>query len=312
MRVVPIGIVGAGRSRDGLGPFLAQFLERAGCLVTGVAGRSAERAEANAEKLGRRLEHTVAAFPTLSALCASGVAALVIASPAEHHLEALEAAASFRLPVLCEKPLVHECHSAEGAAILQEFARSRIPLMENCQWPYVLAAFEQLYGAGSTARASKVEMGLQPSRPGREMLQNTLSHLLSVIQRVSTVGPDTVARDVRLDASSPDGSRYRLRFRLSGSGVDVEAALYLTMAVSRPRAAWLAIDDRRMDRRVGEGYQMAFLAGARHVDVVDPTQQLVSRFASLVEIRDSAQIAGELDSVRERHRLYRQILSELA
>jgi len=306
---IPIGIVGAGRSRNGLGPFIAQFLERAGCVVAGVAGRSTERAVANAEELGRQLAHRIEAFPTPRALCASGVAALVVASPPECHLEALETAGSFRLPVLCEKPLVHESHGAQGALVLETFARLGIPLMEHCQWPYLLAAFEQLHGAESTSQVSKVEMGLRAPRPGREMVQNALSHLLSVIQRLMLVDAATMARDVHLNNWS--SGEARLRFRLSGSGADVEAALHLTLAVSAPREAWLAIDGRRMDRRVGEGHQIAFFAGGRNVNVVDPTQQLVRQFARLVDSRDPAQTAAELDSVRERHRLYRQILGEL-
>ena len=264
---------------------------------------------ANADDLGRRLGHTVAAFPGFEALCASGVSALVIASPVEHHLEALEAAASRRLPVLCEKPLVHEHHGAEGSSLLEEFARSQVPLMENCQWPYVLTAFGRLHPVTSTARASKVEMGLQPAPPARAMVQNTLSHLLSVVQQVSAIGPETTPHDVSLESGSPDG--WRLRFGLRDAGGDVEAALHLTIAASRPRAAWLALDDRRMDRRVGAEYQIAFVAGERKVDIADPMQQLVNRFVALVDARDSAQIAGELALVRARHRLYRQILHAL-
>src|SRR5262245_11429422 len=95
---LPTGIVGAGRSRNGLGPFLATFLERAGCRVTAVAGRSPERAEANAAALGERLGHEVRPCRDLDELCTSGIAALVIASPPEHHLAALRAAAAAGLP----------------------------------------------------------------------------------------------------------------------------------------------------------------------------------------------------------------------
>src|ERR1043166_6982309 len=89
--LVPIGIVGAGRTRGGLGPFLAKFLEEEGFFVAGVSGRSLERAAANAEAIGRGLGHEVKPFASPAALCASGVAASVIASPSEFHLEALQA-----------------------------------------------------------------------------------------------------------------------------------------------------------------------------------------------------------------------------
>src|SRR3954468_17260691 len=103
---IPIGIVGAGRSRGGCGPFLAGFFEKEGFFVAGVSGRSLERTNANAEMLGKQFGHEVNPFASPEELCASGVAALVIASPAELHLEALQTAAEAGLPVLCEKPLV--------------------------------------------------------------------------------------------------------------------------------------------------------------------------------------------------------------
>ena len=52
-----VGIVGAGRSRNGLGPFLASHLEAAGGQVVAVSGRSADRAAAAADGLETRLGH---------------------------------------------------------------------------------------------------------------------------------------------------------------------------------------------------------------------------------------------------------------
>ena len=62
-------------------------------------------------------------FASPPALCASGVAALVIASPAEFHLEALRAGVEAGLPTLCEKPLVHEDHIKEGAEVIEVYSR---------------------------------------------------------------------------------------------------------------------------------------------------------------------------------------------
>src|SRR5205085_960618 len=99
--LLSVGVVGAGRTRGGLGPFLSQYLEAEGFAVTGVSGRSVDRAAANAETLGQLLGHPVTSFSSFAALCASGVAAVVIATPADHHLEALRAAAKVGLPTLC-------------------------------------------------------------------------------------------------------------------------------------------------------------------------------------------------------------------
>ncbi len=308
--LIPVGMVGAGRSRNGLGPFLAEFLETAGFLVAGVSGRTPERAVANAEGIGRRLGHEVRAFASPAALCASGVAALVISSPAECHLEALQGAAEAGLPTLCEKPLVHEGDCATGAAVIETFARERLPLLENCQWPYVLPAFVRLHGAMEAGSELRVEMGLCPPRPGREMVQSTLSHLLSVIQAIVTFDPGTVVGDVRLDESVRATSRV-LRFDLAGHGRTVEGVLHLEICVAPPRPAWLAIGGLRMDRIVREGHSIAFSANGREAAIGDPVRELVRRFGSLVRSRDPVLMDFERGLVRQRLEWYRQILGKL-
>jgi len=311
MKPVPVGMVGAGRSRNGLGPFLAEFLETAGFVVMGVSGRSPERAAANAEALGLRLRHEVKAFSSPAALCGGGVAALVIASPAEHHLEALRAGAEAGLPTLCEKPFVHENDGEEGASVIETFTRKRLSLLENCQWPYVLPAFLELHGTVEAGEKVRVEMGLGPARRGREMVQNTVSHLLSVIQAVVAVDPPLVVTDVRLDDPAFERTCNVLRFRLSGSERTVEGLLQLKICAAPPRPAWVAIDGRRMDRRVREGYSIAFSANGREAAVSDPVKEVVKRFALLVRSRDPVLGDSERNRVRQRLAWYRQILGEL-
>jgi len=311
MKPIPVGIVGAGRSRNGLGPFLAEFLEGAGFVVAAVSGRSPERAGVNAEELGQRLGHEVKGFTSASALCGSGVEALAIASPSEHHLEGLQAAAEAHLPTLCEKPLVHEHHVEEGARIIETFAQERVPLLENCQWPYVLAAFFQLHGQPKLGKQTAVEMGLGPPRRGREMVQNMLSHLLSVIQAIGVADPDAVATDVHLDDTSFERMRNVLRFRLAGPSRTVEGAFYLEIREAPPRPAWLAIDGLRMDRQVGEGHSIAFSANGKEATIDDPMKQLIARFAAMVRDRDPALVDSQRELVRQRLQWYRQILRQL-
>ncbi len=311
MKRCPVGLVGAGRSRNGLGPFLAGFLESEGFLVTGVSGRSPERATANASDLGMRLGHAVSAFPSVTALCDSDIQALVICSPTEHHLEALEAAARAGVATLCEKPLVHEDDCDKGARIIELFGASRIPLVENCQWPHVLTAFTELYGPLRPGRSTTVEMGLGPQRRGREMVQGMLPHLLSVIQATGTVDSEAAVDDVLLDDPSLERSRNVLRFRLVGPRKTVDAALHLKICTRTPRPAWLAINGRRMDRRIGADYQMFFAANGHEVSISDPTSQLVGRFARLTSERDLTVMEVEREQVRVRLQWYRQILERL-
>ena len=308
---IPVGIVGAGRSRNGCGPFLAQFLEGEGFFVAGVSGRSLERATANAQLIARRLGHEVKPFASAAALCATGVAALVIASPAEFHLEALHAALEAGLPALCEKPLVHENHGKEGSDIVEAFALKRLPLLENCQWPYVLAAFVQLHGAVESGKRLTVEMGLGTPRAGREAVQNTVSHLLSVIQTIASVDFGGAVSEVSVRDPLLENIRNLLQFRLVGPEKTVDGLLHLEIGAAMPRPSWLAINGRRIDRQVGQGYSIGLSANGREVAIEDPMKQVVKHFALLVRGRDAALIDADCNRIHQRLEWYRQILNRL-
>ena len=139
-----IGIVGAGRSQQGLGPYLAAAFEAAGCRVTAVAGRDAHGGLRGAQQLARALGHPVDAAVDVAAL-ARAVDALVIASPVPSHAQALDAALAAGVPCLCEKPLVSPREAAAGRARVQTFAARGLLLDENCQWPFVLPALFELF-----------------------------------------------------------------------------------------------------------------------------------------------------------------------
>jgi hypothetical protein len=307
----PIGIVGAGRSRGGLGPFLAQFFEDEGFFVSGVSGRSLERATVNAEMLGQQLGHEITPFPSARELCASGVTALVIASPVQFHLEALQAAAETGVPTLCEKPLVHEKQAKQGAEAISTFGRKCVPLLENCQWPYTLSAFFQLHGPVEAGDQLRVEMGLGPPQHGLEMVQNTVSHVLSVIQAVAPINSGAVVTEVCVSDPTYTKAENLLQFRLMGEVTSIEGLLHMKVCPSPPRPAWLSINGCRMDRHVQPGYAIAFSGNSREVTIEDPTRKLVRHFARLVRSRDCSLLDHDRDQIAQRLEWYRQILNRL-
>jgi hypothetical protein len=307
---VPVGIVGAGRTRGGLGPFLAGFLEAEGFIVTGVSNRSMERSIANAETIAKLLNHPVTSFASPESLCAGGVSALVIASPPEFHLEALQAAASASLPTLCEKPLIVNNQVERGLAIIDHFATNHLPLVENCQWRYVIPAFLQLHGSVPSKREMLVELGLGTPRFGREMIPKYIPHLLSVIQAIDSTGDATV-EDVEIDDPRCERTDNTLHFRLHGRAKTVLAKLHLNLCVDPPRPAWLAINGRRIDRHVGEDYSITFSANGAKVAIFDPVRQLVRSFSQLVRNRDGVVLSLEHNLIRQRLVWYGQLLSQL-
>jgi hypothetical protein len=304
-------MVGAGATRRGLGPFLAAFAEQAGGRVVAVAGRSAVRAEANAALLAERLHHPVQASADAAALCAEGIDALLVCSPAEHHLAALQAAVAAGVPVLCEKPLVASHQGAEGAALVERFAARGLVLMENCQWPFVLPALDELYPDRARGTARSLALGLGPSEAGAAMITECLSHLLSLAQAVAGITSGVGLLDAALDDPSLRADRNVLRLCLRGGPADLAAELHVQHCPEPPRPAWLAVDGARMDRHIGKGYSFTFTGNGREVPVPDPTPRLVAAFMDLVRASVPARVAVVLDEVRQRLRLYHAVLARL-
>jgi hypothetical protein len=307
-----VGIVGARRARQGLGPYFADAFEAAGASVTAVAGRDAASAQRAAAALADRLGHPVAAAADARALARS-VDALVVASPHAHHLEGLDAALAAGVPCLCEKPLVSWQAAPEGLARITRFQDRQLLLVENCQWPFVLPALFALYPALEGAPIRSVVMGLGPGASGPAMVADSLSHVLSVVQDLVVLDATTAVVNLRQSNAAPDAESNVLTFDLRDARVSIAVELQLRRCPEQPRPAWIAVNGQRIDRRIGADYAQSFAApDGRAMNVRDPLHQLVYRFVAQLEAKDRERIAAIASSVALRLRLYADILRELA
>ena len=296
-----IGIVGAGRSRNGLGPFLADAFTGAGAAVVGVAGRDLASAARAAAELTARLGRQVLAYPTAHAL-ARAVDALAVASPVAAHPDGLLAAHAAGIPCLCEKPIVDVARTADGLALVEAFRRRGLLLEENCQWPFVLPALFELHPGLRGQPVRSVAMGLGPMSPGRAMVEDSLSHVLSVVQALAAVDAAAGVRAVRQTDPGPLALANVLTFELVGAHGPVAVELHLKNCPQQPRPAWLAVNGCRIDRQIGAGYAQSFVADNKSVPTPDPLHALVYRFVSLLQATDLERTREIADSLASRIR----------
>ncbi len=309
-----IAVVGPGRSRNGLGPFLAGFCEEAGLRVVAAAGRDGLRTEAACAEFAVRFGHPVAAFTEVDRMLAvSGADALVIASPAAAHLEALRAALEHGAAVLCEKPLVAPAQGAAVEALLDAFAERGLLLVENCQWPETLHVFEEVWPGLLAEPITEVAMRLSPTAGGRAMLEDSLSHLLSVAQVAAAIGPGARLLGVELEGAGPASEAAEMRATVAQDGRQIRLRLELRRVPEQPRPAWVELDGHRLVRTVDQsdgGYRLAFEApGGKRVPFDDPTRSLVYRFADCLREPSIERVRAESQRVRERARLYAGIVA---
>jgi hypothetical protein len=304
-----VGLVGPARTRQGLGPFLARHVEAAGGQVVAVAGREPERTRAAAAALAAALGHPVAAEGSLADLLERhALDALVVAAPPAAHEPALELALAARVPVLCEKPLLLPGRAARAAELIDAFLAAGLPLIENCQWPFVLHAFERLFAWPGALRPQFVAQRLSPVGSGRAMVEDSLSHFVSLVQAVAAT---PLPRLQRIQYSPAEGvDAVALEVEFASDRARVTGRLELVREPAPPRSAWIQLDGRRAERRIElPSYRMSLCAEGRTVELADPTQALVYRFADLVRRRPDDVLRREARVLTERAAHYDAVLA---
>lgn len=273
-----VGLIGARRARQGLGPFVARDLHALGAKVACVLGSSAESAARAALEL-RDLGVDASAWHDVGAmLAAEPLDALAILSPPETHEAYLRAALGAGLHVLCEKPFVWggAGPAATAAELVEAFAAQKLRLVENCQWPCTLQAFGELFPGVLDAPLERFEMRLSPSSAGERMLVDSFSHPLSLLQALA---PDHDARVEALDFEPQGAEALTVRFGWRSRETAAPCEVRLVRSESAPREAGYGVNGCWAERLVRKSdYSMLFAAGDRSVGLPDPLQVLLTGF----------------------------------
>jgi len=305
-----VGIIGARRVRQGLGPFVVRDLVAAGVEVPCFAVTAPSSIQPALAEIQRHAAVSPRGYSSAEEMLdREPLDAVAILTPAESHEAYLELGARRGLAALCEKPLVWGGRGiAERAAErVAAFAERGLLLYENCQWPFTLPAFERLHPGSLGAPPRRFRMELQPASRGATALGDTLSHPLSLLQAL--VPGDMPAID-GFSADLPRGAgplTLRFRYRSGANSCAVEVALKPDTAL--PRHAAIEIDGRAAARVVApETYQLSFAASGRIVPMDDPLTSLVADFAARLRIPDEADRISRAHHIEQRMRL----LAELA
>ncbi|MBK9383779.1 MAG: Gfo/Idh/MocA family oxidoreductase [Planctomycetes bacterium] len=276
-----VGLVGARRARQCLGPYLARFAEREGALVPAFAGASEAHLAETARSLGTFLGHEVRGYVGAAALLAGeALDALIVATPIEAHEEALEAALRAGVHVLCEKPMLWSGPgtASRALALVERFERAGLGLAINAQWPFTLPSYRALFPALDLARAERFAMRLSPAGLGASMLPDALPHALSLLQAARPTAEPALA-DPRIELRATDGSALRIAFTWNPTGAPLAVEVELVRCLEQPRPASYGFDERIAHRTIRlPAYELALEAEGRRVELPDPMDLLVKDF----------------------------------
>jgi predicted dehydrogenase len=292
-----VALVGARRRRQGLGPFVARDLAAAGAQVAGLLTTRPETARDAEAELAARAGIRARGYADLATLLErERPDALAILTPPDAHERYLRAALEARLHVLCEKPLVWgRDMAARARELVDAFAARGLLLVENCQWPYTLPAFAALHPGALDRPPTRFEMWLTPLARGLDMLRDSLSHPVSLLQALSP-GSDAEVRHVEIEAVGEErglreAEALQLQFHYgypgeyqSGAG-HIECRVELRHGDTEPREAGYALNGLRARRVVkAEDYSLAFADAGRSVPVRDPLTASIEAFVSALRV----------------------------
>lgn len=282
MKSPRVGIIGARRSRQGLGPYVARFLKASGVEVACFLATGSGTLQAAREELKQRQGIEARGYLDLEEMIrAETPGALVILSPSETHLAYLDAALGAGLHVLCEKPLVwQERGLAEAAGrIVSGYRKRGLKLWENCPWPYTLPSYGRLFPGVLEEAPGRFEMRLSPVSTGKEMLGDAMPHALSLLQALAP-SESAAIEAIEYSTRQVDAPELTVTFRYHAGEHVVKTEVRLIQSKSQPREAGYAVNGHWVRRTIQMAdYAIRFEDGAREVPVPDPLGLLVADFA---------------------------------
>lgn len=302
-----VAVVGARRVRQGTGEYVARAFASQGCSVVAIVGTTDATTRAAERELLERHGIRARGFLSLEALLRDEpVQVVAVCSPPERHLEAVRPALEAGCHVFCEKPFWWDDalpDAPEGQlevaldGLLDLADRKGAHVAMNAQWPFTLEGYRQLWPGVLDGPVRTFEMTLSPFSTGLQMVVDSASHVISMLQALA--GPGRV-RDV---APSWTGERrLDLRFGWEGSRGRVEATLRLVHCPEPPRPAGYAIDGKAVERRITlPSYRLSFAAAGRNVPIRDPLEASVESFVRSVRSAaraDRAVLTGGMIELR--------------
>ena len=276
-------VVGARRRRQGIGGFLATALQRAGAEIVGVVGTSDASAREASEALAEEGLEAQPYGSLQAALSAERPDFVALCSPYEFHRAQLGAVARAGCHCLCEKPLwwddavpLGQTKEAITRALVLPFQRSGHLLRLVTQWPCTLGTYRRLFATSTDEPPREFQMTLSPARPGVEMVIDSGSHPLSMLQALCGPG-----RLDRAGARFADASLTELTLEgryLHRSGA-TEFGIRLRVCPKPPRPAGYGLDGHFAQRIIElPDYRQQLCAQHESVELPDPLDLLAQRF----------------------------------
>lgn len=280
--MIRVLIVGAGRSRNGIGEYIGKYFHKNNAQVVAVLGTTQEtslRAASALKKYGI-ISTPYSNFDDM--MDRESPEVLVIASPASTHYDYLARGLESGLHIFCEKPFVWDVPGRLEKAVSHVLSRARerqLILAMNSQLPFALKDYEKLCGKMEQKGFNRFYAAMSPFASGAEMIPDAVPHVLSLLYVVYGEGK---VRNVRFESTTPRD--LKIEFEYLGSSGICEAHVDLTRQEKQPRPFRFGWNGRIVDRSIDlANYDIYFNYEGQRLKIPDPLEASVINFIEAVE-----------------------------
>lgn len=279
-----VSIIGAGRTRNGIGEYLSKYFHQYGGKVVSILGKSRERSHQASVALQKYGIHAKPYIDFDEMIRMERPEILVIASPSYTHYEYLLKGVNSGLHLFCEKPFIWDGSMdlrKEVETIFEKAYQRGLTIAMNSQWPFSIEAYEALCGKIIIQQANTFFIHLSPPFPGKEMIPESVPHALSLLYCFLGVGE---IEDLNFES---DGEReMKIRFSYLFGTQTCEVFIHLKYQSSLPRPFSFGLNERIVQRSVNlEDYEIYFNYEDKRLKIADPLALSVKNFIEAVEKR---------------------------
>jgi len=277
-----ISIIGAGRTRNGIGEYIGKYFHQQGARVTSVLGTT-EKTSLQASSALRKYGIEAHSYSTFNEMVRGEKPdAVVIASPSSTHYEYLLKSIDSGLHIFCEKPFLWDDHTDTRKRIEDIFEKAlerKLVIVMNSQWPFSIDSYEEICGKIEIQETNHFFMRMSPFSPGKVMIPESVPHPLSILY--CQLGSGEMQN---LNFESGGEGKLDIRFTYLFGTRACDVLIKLVHQKTQPREFSYGFNDKIVSRSLDpENYEIYFHYGNKKLRIVDPLERSVKNFMEAIE-----------------------------
>lgn len=276
-----VSIIGAGRTRNGIGEYIGKYFYRHGGKVTSALGTT-EKTSLQACSALRK--YGIEAHPYIDfdeMVRTERPDVVVIASPSFTHYEYLFKSIDSGLHIFCEKPFIWDDHMDILKTVEEIFKKARekkLTIAMNSQWSFAINDYEKICGKVRIKNRNTFYIKMAPPLPGREMIPESVPHALSLLYCLLGDGE---IEDLNFGSGGEREMSTRFTYRFGTQACEV--FIQLAYQETQPRDFAFGLNDRIVSRSLDlENYEIYFNYGNKRLQIVDPLESSINNFMEAV------------------------------